>query len=423
MNEDLRVAFIKAATWHGGLEEAERLLASDARLGACDIFTAAITGNVAAVRSLLEQDATNATATSAPYGTTALVYLCLSKYLRLDASRSDDLLAAARALLDAGANASEGFWQQNEFETALYGAAGVAHHGAMTKLLLQYGANPDDADACYHCPETHDNEALKTMVETGKISKQNLTLMLLRKHDWHDYEGVKYLLEYGVDPNASWGAGVYPIHQALRNSNSLSFFEILLAQGADPFVVRDGVTAMVRAAREGRSDVLELFVEKGYALTFTGVDEQIARCAMGEKPAAYIPELLAMGAQLLARFCLNCNPAGVRQLLALGIDVNTPYERGEPYFGIPAFSLPIHVAAWLHWPSVVQVLIEQGAAVNAVDGNGNTPLLLAIKACVDSYWTERRSTVVVKALLDAGASTEGVVLPTGYDEVDAMLRD
>jgi hypothetical protein len=48
--------------------------------------------------------------------------------------------------------------------------------------------------------------------------------------------------------------------------------------------------------------------------------------------------------------------------------------------------------------------------------------MLAVKACVDSYWTYRRSPESVQALLDAGASTAGVTTPTGYPEVDELLR-
>jgi len=90
-----------------------------------------VLGDEAAVRRFLAQDPGNATAKSAPYGGDALNYLCLSKYLRLDRARSNGFLGAATALLDAGADPNTGFWTTGphpERETALYGAAGVAHH-------------------------------------------------------------------------------------------------------------------------------------------------------------------------------------------------------------------------------------------------------------------------------------------------------
>ncbi|MRG47329.1 ankryin [Chitinophaga sp. SYP-B3965] len=426
-----RTAFIKAATWHGSLDEADQLLATHPELATSDIHTAAITGNVEAVNRFLKEDPANATAISAPYGGTALIYLCMSKYLRLDRSRSNDFLQAATALLHAGADANAGFWTEGkypEFETALYGAAGIAHHAPLTKLLLEHGADPNDNESVYHSTETHENDAMKLLVETGKLTEDNLTLMLIRKHDWHDYEGVKYLLEKGVDPNKTWsGRGWYPLHHALARSNSLAIIKLLLDHKADPHIVSDGLTAIARAAREGRSDVLALLEEKPEE----GIDQLIAACAMGDKEAAqHIIEqkpkqfttLMNMSSQLLPRFCLSNNKPGVQLLLDLGIDVNTPYDTGDGYFGIPEGSLPIHVAAWLGWPAIVQLLIERGAYIETPDKNGHTPLALAIGACVHSYWTDRRNTISIEALLDAGASPVNIPLPSGYPEADDLLR-
>jgi ankyrin repeat protein len=71
----------------------------------------------------------------------------------------------------------------------------------------------------------------------------------------------------------------------------------------------------------------------------------------------------------------------------------------------------------------VKLLLARGAPVRALDGNGRTPLELAVRACVDSYWTERRSPDSVRALLDAGATVEGVSFPSGYPAVDELLRE
>ena len=114
-----------------------------------NIFTAAVLGDEEAVRRFLARDPANATARHGPFGGDALTYLCLSKYLRLEPARTPALLRAATALLDGGADAKSGFWttgEHPEFETALYGAAGVAHHPEMTALLLARGADPNDDD-------------------------------------------------------------------------------------------------------------------------------------------------------------------------------------------------------------------------------------------------------------------------------------
>jgi len=82
------------------------------------------------------------------HGWDALTYLCFSKYLRLDPARSDGFVRAATALLDARANSNTGFYEANhqpkpEWESVLYGAAGVAHHPELTRLLLERGADPN----------------------------------------------------------------------------------------------------------------------------------------------------------------------------------------------------------------------------------------------------------------------------------------
>ena len=430
-----RTEFISAATWHGSLDEAEALLRAHPDLAGSDIHTAAIVGDDVLVRRFLEQDPASVRSTSPPYGGMPLVHLCLSKYLRLEPARSESFLRAARSLLDAGADPNGGFWTQPphpEFETPGYGAAGVAHHAELTRLLLERGADPNDVEVVYHSPEAYDLAAMKLVVETGRVTPDNLVLMLIRKADWHDYEGAKYLLEKGADPNAAWRPGVSPLHHALRRDNALAIIELLLDHGADPLKQSDGWTAVVRAAHEGRSDVLELFERRGIAVNLTGVDRLIAAAARGdtaqaraiaEQDPGLVGELKKEGGQLLAKFSGTCNPPGVRTLLDLGVDVATPYAEGDGYWGVPPGSLAIHVAAWRGCSPVVKLLIERGSPVDQPDARGMTPLALAVKACVDSYWTEMRSTDSARALLEAGASATQIRLPTGYEEMDALLSD
>jgi ankyrin repeat protein len=430
---DPRVDFIGAATWHGSLDRAEAILAAHPEVASCDIHTAAILGDDAAVRRFIAVDPASATATSAPYGIDAIVYLCLSKYLRLDPARTPALLRAATALLDAGADANSGFWtkgQHPEFETALYGAAGVAHHVEMTRLLLQRGADPNDPDTVYHVGETDDNGALHLLVETGRLTAVSLALMLLRKHDWHDYDGAKYLLEHGADPNHEWGKRC-SIHQALLRGNHLAFITQLLDHGADPTRQHQGRSAIAIAARQGRADVLALLAERGVPLDLHGVDRLIAALAMDDAAAiqaiaaqepALVGEVMAMGGTLLATFTGNGNLAGVRALLDFGVDVRAPFTEGDSYFDEAKDSLAIHVAAWRAQHDLVTLLIARGSPVDLPDAKGRTPLALAIKACVDSYWTSRRTTASIAALLDAGASVRGVPYPCGYAEADELLR-
>jgi ankyrin repeat protein len=433
IDPSVRSAFIKAAIWHGELTEADKLLSQYPQLNSGDIFTAAILGDAETVGRFLAEDERNATLTAEPFGGNALVYLGLSKYLRLQKRPAEGFLKAAEALLDAGADPNSGFWTTGkcpEFETALYGAAGVTQHAGLTRLLVERGADVNDGEACYHSPETWENDAMKVLVESGKLTSENLCMMLVRKHDWHDYEGAKYLLEHGANPNGNSGRGWYPLHHALARINGPDMISLLLDHGADPYLVGNGLSAVARAAREGRRDVLELFRERGFSLEPEGLDELVCACALGdeqsaqdiaEKTPALKKELIEIGGTLLAKFCAGGNLRGAEILLNLGIPVNASFFEGDGYYGTPPGSLPIHVAAWHNYPPVVQLLIDRGAAVNSPDANGDTPLMLSVRASTESYWTRRRSPDAVAALLRAGASADKVPFPCGYKPIDELL--
>jgi|HubBroStandDraft_6_1064221.scaffolds.fasta_scaffold04068_9 ankyrin repeat protein len=430
----------------GTLERAEAILAAHRDVESSDIHTAAILGDAAAVRRFLALDARKATAKGGPYGWDALTHLCFSRYLRLEQARSDGFAAAAKALLDAGASANTGWMETNhephpEWESAIYGAAGIAQHPEVTRLLLERGADPNDGETPYHVVETYDNTVMKILVESGKLNDTSMTTLLLRKTDWHDYEGIKWLLEYGANPNRAtqWGRAAF--HHAVLRDNSSEILEVLLEHGADPTLVAErpdtrqtagpAMSGVVMAARRGRGDVLELIERRGIAIELHGVERLIAACARNDSAKVRViadqepemtRELVVQGGKLLAEFAGVGNTDGVRQLLDLGVDVNAVTEEGDFYFDVAKSSTALHSAAWRAWPSTVKLLIERGAAVDLLDAKGRTALALAVRACVDSYWKGRRTPESVEALLEAGASLRGVEYPSGYAEVDDVLR-
>jgi ankyrin repeat protein len=424
----------------GTLEQAEIILARYPPVARSSIHVAAILADEAAVREFLECDPSNATAKGGPYGWDALTHLCFSRYLRLEAARSDAFMRTACALLDAGASAKTGWYETIDhpnprplFESAIYGAAGIARHTELTRLLLERGADPNDEETPYHVPETYDNAVMNILLESGRLNDTSLTWMLLRKTDWHDLEGLRLILEHNAVPNKITRFGDNGLHHAIRRDNSLKMIELLLDYGSDPALpnTRDGRSATAMAAHRGRGDVLALLTQRGTALDCHGVDRLIAACAMDDRETirsltANDPglraELVELGGTLLAEFAGVGNTAGVLNLLDCGVSPTSLYTEGDAYFGIAKDSTALHVAAWHAWPDVVKELIARGAPVNATDGNGRTALALAVKACVDSHWTWRRTPESVRALLDAGASVAGVEVPSGYEEVDALLR-
>jgi len=267
----------------GTLDRADAILAAHPHVAAASIHTAAILGDDAAVRRFLAADAAAAPAKGGPRGWDALTHLCFSRYLRLDPNRSDGFVRAATALLDAGADANTGWHEPNHqphptWESAIYGAAGVARHAGLTRLLLDRGADPNDAETPYHAPEGYDLAALTALVESGKLTADSLATMLLRKADWHDHAGVQYLLEHGADPNRMTMWGYTALHQAVRRDNVLATIDLMLDHGADPTLAdkHAGRSAAAMAARRGRGDVLASLERRGVVVELAGVDRLIA---------------------------------------------------------------------------------------------------------------------------------------------------
>jgi ankyrin repeat protein len=122
----------------------------------------------------------------------------------------------------------------------------------------------------------------------------------------------------------------------------------------------------------------------------------------------------------LTEFTGSWNTAGVRNLLDLGVPVDAPYG-GDGYFDLAPQGLALHAAAWFLRADIVQLLLERGSPVDAKDARGRTPLQRAATACVASYWRNRRTPDPARLLVKAGASLEGISLPTGYAELDAVL--
>jgi ankyrin repeat protein len=417
----------------GDLAHAEMILRRYPEVATANIHTAAILADETTVRSFLSRDPTSATAKGGPHGWDALTHLCFSRYLRLDPSRSDAFVRTGEALLDAGASAATGWYEMVDhpnphpiLESALYGVAAIARHPELTRLLLDRGADPNDDETPYHVPETYDNTIVKIMLESGKLNARSMAMMLVRKADWHDEEGLQLILDHGADPNYMTLWGNTALHHALLRNNALSTIELLLNHGADPAVIapKYNLSATQIAARRGRGDVLRLFEQRNIPLVLDPTFQLIAACAKGElQTVTPPPEILTHGGILLAQFAGNGTVEGLRALLSLGISPAALDTQGDPYFNIAPGSTALHSASWRARPAAVNFLIQAGTPINALDSKGRTALQLAVAATVDSYWTNRRTPESIAALLAAGASTTGIEVPTGYDEADTLLRN
>lgn len=436
----LEFACVPRHGWHGSgsLDLANLILARYPHVAAANIYTAAVLADEPTVRAFLARDSRLAIATGGPNEWDALTYLCFSRYLRLEPQRA--FVETARALLEAGASANTGWVETLDEdpprqvpETAIYGAAGIARHPGVTQLLLDHRADPNDEETPYHVPETYDNTVLQVLLNSSRLDERSLATVIARKADWHDEKGLRLALEAGANPNYLTIWQFSPFQHSISRDNGLVMIQMLLDHGANPSIrnKHDGQNAFQMAAYHGRGDILAELENRGFRFEYDQpIDALVAACAradlalaqslMGATPGL-LPQLLQMSGSLLARFAGAANLEGVRLLLDLGIPVDALWAGGDPYWEMARNSTALHVAAWRAHHEIVRELIARGANVNALDPRERTPLQLAVRACIDSYWKYRRQPDSVAALLQAGATRHGIKLPTGYDAIDALL--
>ncbi len=294
----------------------------------------------------------------------------------------------------------------------------------MTKVLLAAGADPNDRETPYHAPEHADGAAMKTLVESGKVDAWGMNTMLLRKLDFHDYDGVTWLLQHGADPNATEPWGKTALHQTVVRRNALRFVDLLLEHGADPTVVAsDGKSVVAVAARMGRADVIERLAARGFSTELRGIDRFLAACARADAETAraiiaqqpsLVCALRAADGRVFADVAGSGNTDAVRLMLDLGFDIGAPADFGET---------ALHLSIWHGHHETTRLLIERAAPLEQENDRGETVLQHAVRAAAGSDWQAAQSAEAVSALLDAGADVRAVTLyPSGVDEVDSLLE-
>ena len=160
-----------APRWH----HAARLLAQHPELTRASVPAAAAAADVDALRDLLAEDATQATAEGGPFNWQPLLYLVYARHdPRID---RDATLQAVRLLLDHGADPNAGYlWHGlTTAFTALTGAFGggevgqPAHpHGVeLARTLLAAGADANDGQALYNRQFGIDDNHLALLLEHG----------------------------------------------------------------------------------------------------------------------------------------------------------------------------------------------------------------------------------------------------------------
>jgi ankyrin repeat protein/ketosteroid isomerase-like protein len=429
-------AFLEASV-AGRTARAASLLAGDPGIATFDASTAAVLGEAAHLRGLLSRDPAQATRPDRRRGWPPLLYVCHSRWHRSDPARVEGMLEVARLLLDAGASpdTSNGRPSRAGHRSALYGAAGIADNPAITRLLLERGANPNDDESVYHASFHGEHACLRLLIEHGaEVNGTNaLPAVVLRG----DVEGVRILLDAGADPGRRPDGPTAAGHLADLSLNPLALaaasapaavVEALLAAGADPDTPdRIGRSAVRAAARRGRPDVVEALVRHGaHDDDVTEIDRLLGACARADRAEA--EALLRRDPGLAGRLSgedraaiVDAAESADMPAVALMLDLGFPADVHRLGDGATA----LHSAAYMGSAGVVRLLIERGADLGALDLQWRSTALCW--ATVGSGEREGRAAGdwvgTIEALLAAGAPTRDawVANKPPSDEVAALL--
>ncbi len=370
--------------------------------GETALMTAARTGNAETVNALLSAGA-DIKAQENQKGQTALMWAAAEGHVE-----------AVEALIKAGADIharlSSGF-------TPLLLAVREGRMGVV-KALLKAGADVNETIQPLDVPKKTGYVYARERVPRAGISA--LHLAAANAH----YELGAMLLDAGADPNAigpgytalhtvtwirkSGGGDNDPSPQGSGNMTSLEFVKKLVAKGADvnarmtkrvnvglTGLNTNGGTTFFLAARTADADLMRALAALGADPLLTNVDGSTPLMAAAGLGTRSPGEDAGTESEVIE---------AMQVALDLGADINAVDKNGET---------AMHGAAYKNLPGAVQFLVDKGAKIdvwNQKNKRGWTPLLIAEGYRNGNFKpSPETSAAIQKAMKAAGVST--VVVP------------
>jgi ankyrin repeat protein len=412
-------AFLAASVGYR-VGRAARLLAEHPEIADYSLATAVVLGDVERVERPLAADPGLVSRRDPRTGWTALHAVCASRW-HLDPARAEGLYDVARLLLDAGAEVNglsrDGRWAP--LECAVTSANAERRNEPIVRLLLDRGATVNDGNlyAAGFAGSWCVRMLLGHVADVAEVAEMALGAPI----STGDVQTVRLLLDAGADPRRyrdGDGRSVAVLPEALVANAPTELIELLLSHGAEVTAPGpDGRSSYRLATALDRQDVTELLMRYGARDDRTMVDRLLGACRHGDRETAMrlVAEHPGLPRELTneeAAAIVTAAEAGDSVAVALLLDIGFPINARNEGHGATA----LHVAAHSGSAPTVRLLLARGADIEARDrvfdanplawaavGSGEQP-----SNAPDPDWEG-----VVRTLLDAGASTEGIVLEAG----------
>jgi ankyrin repeat protein len=357
-SHDERVELVLRHAWDGDPAVARRILNRYPEIVKDSLFTAAIAGDLAEVERRLARDPTSAMATGGSLKWTALAY---AAYGRLDEANA---VAIARRLLEAGADPNfqfdDGWGSPFKVVTGairLGEGARPSHARAdeLVELLIEAGADPFDRQALYNISIVGEDVHWYDVLWRHCEAKRELDRWRADDGGWYEKPMLDYLLGNAVGQGhldrAAW----------------------LLARGADPNTTHAYTKQPVHAVAQlsGLDDMIALLERHGAKPAPLSDSEAFLTAVLRRDKAAVRakaeaqPELVRDPEPLLAA-AMHGNADGIDLLLELGAEVQALDKHGIS---------PLHRAVQSGSLAAVDRLLEAGADVSLREKRwGGTPM-------------------------------------------------
>jgi ankyrin repeat protein len=217
-----------------------------------------------------------------------------------------------------------------------------------------------------------------------------------------------------------------PLPHAVAMGAALPVVEALLDAGAHVDAVgADGRSPLRLAVRRGRFDLVRALLHHAAHDDTTEIDRFIGACTHADRSTVghvltrhprIVDELDDEDRGAIVDAADYAGGHAVEVMLEFGFDLGSH----RPSDGATA----VHAAAYSGRANLVRRLAERGADIDAPDRRrGATPLTWAIAGSQDrpAHNPDADWASTVRALIDAGAAVDGIVVPPGPDEIVDLL--